>query len=83
MEPLRFTPAGIPVINFNVVHGSSQIEAGISRLVQCEIRAMAIGQLAEMISRQRPEKECTVIGFLAAKNRKNSQIVLHVNEIRF
>jgi len=83
MEPLRFTPAGIPVINFRVVHSSSQIEAGISRLVQCEITAMAVGQLAELIGKQRPEQECRVVGFLAARNRKNSQIVLHVNEIRF
>ena len=83
MEPLRFTPAGIPVVNFRLAHSSSQIEAGIGRLVQSEITAIAVGQLAEQISKRRPEQECMVRGFIAARSRNSSQIVLHVNEIRF
>ena len=51
--------------------------------MQCEVAAMAVGPLAEMIGKRKAEQECRVIGFLAARNRKSSQLVLHVNEIRF
>ena len=83
LDAVRYTPAGIPIINFSILHQSSQIESGMERLVQCEVAAMAVGPLAEMIGKRKAEQECRVIGFLAARNRKSSQLVLHVNEIRF
>lgn len=83
VEPLRYTPAGIPVINFTLSHQSSQMESGMTRLVQCEVPVVAVGQLAELIGKRPPSQDCTVIGFLAARSRKSTQLVLHVNEIRF
>ncbi len=83
LEPLRFTPAGIPIVNFSIVHGSTQMEAGAARMVRCEVPAMAVGQLAEQVSRQAPGRECVVSGFVAARSLKNAQLVLHVNEIRY
>lgn len=55
----------------------------MTRMVQCEVPVVAVGQLAELIGKRAPSQDCTVIGFLAARSRKSTQLVLHVNEIRF
>ena len=45
-EPLRYSPAGVPILNCRLVHQSEQIEAGLIRSVTCEIPAVAVGDIA-------------------------------------
>ncbi|HET7061763.1 MAG TPA: primosomal replication protein N [Nitrosospira sp.] len=80
---LRYTPAGVPVAEFKITHASRQIEAGRSRQVECEISAVALGQMAEAVSRVETGMLLKLTGFLAKKSRMNPQLILHVNGIDF
>jgi len=82
-DELRYTPAGLPVVNFTLVHASHKMEAGLTRRVQCEVQALAIGPTSRLIAAARLNSEMTVTGFLAARSAKSKKPVLHVTEIEF
>jgi len=44
---LRYTPAGIPVIDLKLAHSSAQMEAGTKRQVELQIDAIAMKELAK------------------------------------
>jgi primosomal replication protein N len=68
-EPLRYSPAGVPILNCRLVHQSEQIEAGLPRSVTCEIPAVAVGDIAAKLELKQPETELQFTGFLATKRR--------------
>ena len=76
-EPLRHTPAGLPLLSFRLAHKSLQLEAGYRRQVECEVTCIAIGDAATGLLRARPGAEVKVTGFLNRKNRMSAQLVLH------
>ena len=78
---LRYTPAGIAVTEFKISHVSHQIEAGKPRQIECEIAAVALGQMAETVSGIRTGSAVKLAGFLARKSRMSMQLVLHVSNI--
>jgi primosomal replication protein N len=78
---LRYTPAGIAVTEFKISHVSRQIEAGKPRQIECEIAAVALGQMAETVSGIRTGSAVKLAGFLARKSRMSMQLVLHVSNI--
>ncbi len=78
---LRYTPAGVAVTELKISHVSRQTEAGRSRQVECEISAVALGQMAETISGITAGTVVRLTGFLAKKSRMSLQLVLHVNNI--
>ena len=78
---LRYTPAGIAVIEFTVNHVSQQIEAGVARQIICEILTVALGQLALNIAGLKVNSKVKLTGFLNRKNRMNQQLVLHANHV--
>lgn len=80
IEPLRHTPAGIPLLNFRLAHKSQQIEAGYKRQVECEMNGVAIGDTAVEISRLQTGQAISVSGFLNRKNRMSAQLILHVTK---
>ncbi len=80
-QPLRYTPAGIPVVELVIKHQSEQVEAGVNRQIECEVRAVVLGQVAEKLSRVDTETKLSAAGFLAAKSLKRRQdLVLHIEE---
>lgn len=78
-EELRHTPAGMPALNFRIGHASEQVEAGRPRNVSLEIDAVALGEMAEKLSRTPLEGEYSFEGFLALRSRQSRLPVLHVN----
>jgi primosomal replication protein N len=80
IEPLRHTPAGIPLLNFRLAHKSQQVEAGYKRQVDCELNGIAIGEVAMVMSRMQAGSTVDVEGFLNRKNRMSAQIILHVTK---
>lgn len=80
---LRFTPVGIPIVEFNVHHTSTQREADATRQVELELPVIAFGRLAERMSVEPPDVEVTARGFLARRSRNSTQVVLHATEIEF
>lgn len=80
---LRYTPAGVPVMNLRIGHKSEQFEAGHPRQVEVEIAAVALGQSASLINGAKPGDKARFSGFLAARSVRSRQPVLHVTEIEF
>ena len=79
-SPLRYTPAGIPVANFVLEHGSEVVEAGVARQVKLTIRAVAFGTLAEQSSRLALGTSLRLTGFLI-NARTSKSLVLHLQSI--
>ncbi|HEX4984667.1 MAG TPA: primosomal replication protein N [Burkholderiales bacterium] len=78
-EALRHTPAGIPALNFRVGHLSEQMEAGLPRSVSLEIEAVALGEVAQQLSRAPEDAAGSFEGFLAQRSRGSRLAVLHVD----
>jgi primosomal replication protein N len=77
IEPLRHTPAGMPLLHFTIAHVSSQLEAGHERRVECEVKGVALGEPAKTMAHLKAGDEIRVHGFLNRKNRMSAQLVLH------
>ena len=82
VEPLRYTPAGIPLLGFKLMHRSRQTEAGLKRQVECEMGGVAMAEVAVAMARLKPGQAVTVNGFLNRKNRMSAQLILHATEAR-
>ncbi len=80
IESLRYTPAGVPLINFRLLHRSQQIEAGVKRQVECEMNGVAMAEVAKAMSGMRIGQTVRVVGFLNRKNRMSAQQILHATK---
>jgi primosomal replication protein N len=76
---LRFTPAGIPALDFQLAHESMQAEADVDRRVACELAAIAIGPLARDLAAVSVGAQLRCRGFLARRYRTGTSVALHVN----
>ena len=77
---LRFTPAGVPALDFELDHESMQAEAGGERRVACELAGIAIGPVAKKLAGIAPGATIRCRGFLARRYRTGVTVALHVNE---
>ena len=76
---LRFTPAGVPALDFQLAHESMQAEADVDRRVACELAAIAIGPLAKDLAAVAVGAQLRCRGFLARRYRTGTSVALHVN----
>lgn len=83
LAPLRFTPAGVPLVSFVLAHTSRQIENEVERDVECELQALALGDVAQVMRSVSPGWKIEATGFVAAKSKRNKMPVLHVTNIKF
>ena len=77
---LRFTPAGIPALDFQLAHESMQSEANGERRVACELAAVVLGPLAKDLANVAVGAQVRCRGFLARRYRTGTSVALHVNE---
>ncbi|WP_374356990.1 primosomal replication protein N [Chitinimonas sp.] len=76
---LRYTPAGIPVVEFKLQHESTQNEAGLERRVQCHFNCICLGKEALAIAALDEGVQLLVKGFFAARHQRyKANLVLHV-----
>ena len=80
LQPLRYTPAGIPLLSFVLQHASEQSEAGLKRKVECEVQAVALADLAK--SNIQIGDNIKAKGFLAKRSAKSTQLVLHIEQLQ-
>ena len=83
IEPVRYTPGGIAIVNLIVSHTSEQSEAGNKRQVQCEVRVVVAGDNALLCKQAKLGERYRLKGFLAAKGKSNKALVLHATEFNF
>jgi primosomal replication protein N len=76
---LRFTPAGLTVLDFTLRHRSLQKEAGIERKVQAEFCCILIGEKPHKLERIQIHMPLQVKGFITAQSAKAlHRLVLHI-----
>lgn len=78
---LRYTPAGVPVVDLLLGHSSNQIEAGGRREARCEIEAVAIGDMALELNAMKINRPLQIRGFLAQRSVSNRNLVLHIKAV--
>ena len=83
LQSLRYTPAGVPVVEFRLAHESERAEAGAIRKVNAEIEAVAFEVQARLLATVPMGRLLKAEGFLCARNRRSRKPVLHVTNIEF
>lgn len=83
LQPLRHSPAGVPVASCSLQHESRQPEGGMMRDVSVTLQSVAIGELASILAAASPGMRIRVTGFLAAKSLRSSLPVLHLSTMEF
>jgi len=68
-------------VAFKLRHHSMQQEAGMQRQVQCDVPVLALGAVAEQVSRLQPGQAVKAEGFLAQRSLKIAQLVLHIDKV--
>lgn len=77
---LRYTPAGLPVLEAGFRYKGTALEAGVERELAFDLTALALGNVGEQLDREPLGAELELAGFLAPRSRRSSRIVLHVTE---
>lgn len=78
---LRYTPAGLPALDFRLEHESELTEAGQKRRVSVAVKAVAFGSVAETLGRQSIGSLWRFTGFLATP-RNGKHPVLHIQSFQ-
>jgi primosomal replication protein N len=78
---LRYTPAGIPAIDCSLRHHSVQAEAGGERKVECELFAVAFGDVARELAARPVGSAFRCEGFLARRYRTGITVALHITHL--
>ena len=81
VQPLRYTPSGLPALDIRLEHESLQREAGANRQVKASVKALAFGALAERLARQALGSVWRFQGFLAT-GRSGKGLVFHIQDIQ-
>ena len=82
LQPLRYSPAGVPLLMFELQHQSRQTEADKALDVIVNIRAQIAGEMAQEVGHFSDGAEIVVKGFLARTSQRSDIPVLHVNSYK-
>ena len=81
VQPLRYTPAGVPVLDVVLQHESWQEENGQKCLVSFEIPARILGKQAEEWQ-YRQDTMVEAEGFLAQRSKRFPRPILRIQNIK-
>jgi primosomal replication protein N len=76
-DALRFSPSGVPILEFSIFHASTQTEGGVARKIELEMDGLAVADIAKALSGIESGTQVKLEGFLAKKGAKNREIVFH------
>jgi len=79
-KALRYTPAGLPALDLVLQHESTVSENQQSRKVKLDIKAVAIGPIADRLNKQAIGEAFGIAGFLGAP-RHGRGVLLHITEL--
>ncbi|SFU76872.1 restart primosome assembly protein PriB [Pseudoduganella namucuonensis] len=68
----------MPIVNAILQHSSQQMEAGIARLAEFEVSAIAAGDISKRFSEAPLSGVYRFTGFLAKKSRNSKSLVFHI-----
>ena len=79
---LRYTPAGVAVLQAGLSYGGTVVEAGVERQLGFELEAIAVGDAARRLDRQALGTELDIDGFLAPRSQRSRSLRLHITEFK-
>lgn len=79
---VRYTPAGLPICEFELEHESEQLEASKPRMVKCTVSALALGVAANQVSGLEVGSLKSWSGFIALRSHKSKSLRFHVCAVR-
>jgi primosomal replication protein N len=77
---MRYTPAGLPVLDLSLKHESELMQNGQIRRVAFEIKARGIGDVTQSLGRLELGSSHGFAGFLGSQ-RNGRGVVFHVTEL--
>lgn len=82
VNPIRYTPAGIAILELTLEHESIVQQASINqqRQVQLNLSVVAMGDMALLLSDLTLGTQLQVSGFLAPARKNSSKLVLHIQQ---
>ena len=81
LQALRYTPVGLPALDFRLEHESVIQENGQTRQVKASVKAVALGAIAERVHKQPLGSTWRFSGFLATP-RNGKSVVFHIQEFQ-
>ena len=81
VDPVRYSPAGVPIAEAVVHHRSSQTVATQARQVECELTVQASGPLAAPLAQLAAGTQVKLEGALNRRSVNSRQLILILNRI--
>lgn len=81
VDPVRYSPAGVPIAEAVIQHRGSQSVAGQTRQVECELTVQASGTLATQLARLTSGTQVKLEGALNRRSVNSRQLILILNRI--
>jgi primosomal replication protein N len=81
VDPVRYSPAGVPIAEAVVQHRSSQTVATQARRVECELTIQASGPLAQQLAQLATGTQVKLDGALNRRSVNSRQLILILNRI--
>jgi primosomal replication protein N len=82
LSPVRYTPAGIPILEFLISHESEVTEAGQPRQLAFVLPVLAMGDLVQMAVTMGLGQAVRIQGFLAPVRKDSPRFRLHAQRIQ-
>ena len=79
---LRYTPAGVAVLEASFEHKGGVTEAAVERTLAFEFSAIALGAVAQSLDRESLGTTLTLQGFIAPRSRRTTRLLVHVTEYK-
>ena len=79
---LRYTPAGVAVLEATFAHEGSVTEAAVERTLAFEFAVVALGAVAQSLDRESLGTTVTLEGFIAPRSRRTTRLLVHVTEYK-
>lgn len=79
-DALRYTPAGIAVVEAVFRHEGDVIEAGVERQVSVEVDTIVVGALARRVEALALGTPAKLTGFVAPRSRRSRKLRIHITD---
>ena len=79
---LRYTPAGVAVLEASFEHEGTVTEAAGERTLAFEFAAIALGAIAQALDREPLGQPMLLEAFIAPRTRRTTRLVVHVTEYK-
>lgn len=82
LEPLRYTPAGVPAIEMQLEHESEVVQAGMQRRISMVVPAVALGDIALLLTDTPLGASLEIEGFIAPTRKGSNKLVVHIQQAK-